>query len=580
MSVCAYHNSLESPPVPAPILPAKLSEVELLLIVSALLFLTLLLLGIGIGYYCLKRRNIKIVKIPPPPYIPRVSLSSSESDYSESRSILSETSTIRRDHFRFDNMGFMPEPKLTHMGYDDVFRNSQHMIDEDVEITKQMVLAPPRPVVDTRMIDDRYVTNASQTDLDEDIEHGAVFAPRRPKITTLITEDYYITPTTTTEIVDEIVTQRVFAPPKKPLTSRVTDDMFITPEMDNEVVEETVTQRMFGPPRITTKTTDDYYLHPEQETDITEETTVHRLYGPKKPKHEVKTIDDYYLHPESETDITEEFAQQRIYSPSDRPRTVESEDDYYRDTYEIDEIIDDTLVHRTVAPSTTRTIQTGDDEYVTRSREVEEFVDDTSHRMFPIRRPQPKITVKNIDDFYVTKITDTEIDEKIIKTGRSMPNLFLPVDYDEEEETEETVHKISSTGFDVRVRSIPLISETGPSTSTTFTDTKVTRTSETTKIDTILRVIENPPPTIEKVQEHFPPSTRNRLRTIITTDEVFRTLIIESTTVEEYYERIQRNPSYGPLFEPPVWDVIFRIFSLPEVVSTHPTTTYSKDTIK
>jgi len=40
----------------------KLSEIELLLIICALLFLTLLLLGIGIGYYCLKRRNIKIVR--------------------------------------------------------------------------------------------------------------------------------------------------------------------------------------------------------------------------------------------------------------------------------------------------------------------------------------------------------------------------------------------------------------------------------------------------------------------------------------------------------------------------------------
>lgn len=44
------------------IVPAKLSEIELLLIICALLFLTLLLLGIGIAYYCLKRRNIKIVR--------------------------------------------------------------------------------------------------------------------------------------------------------------------------------------------------------------------------------------------------------------------------------------------------------------------------------------------------------------------------------------------------------------------------------------------------------------------------------------------------------------------------------------
>lgn len=59
--------------------------------------------------------------------------------------------------------------------------------------------------------------------------------------------------------------------------------------------------------------------------------------------------------------------------------------------------------------------------------------------------------------------------------------------------------------------------------------------------------------------------TRNRLRKVILTDETFRTLITESTTIEEYTEKIQRHPTYGPMFEPPTWEVIFRLFSLPEV---------------
>lgn len=125
------------PVAPVPIIvPAKLSEIELLLIICALLFLTLLLLGIGISYYCLKRRNIKIIrkkKLPSPApseitkissvfdqiRIPRaVAMTSSidssteypSSDSEERRTIVSETSTFRNDHFKYENTAFIPEP--------------------------------------------------------------------------------------------------------------------------------------------------------------------------------------------------------------------------------------------------------------------------------------------------------------------------------------------------------------------------------------------------------------------------------------------------------------------------------------
>ena len=42
---------------------APLKEFEVLLIVCAIIFLALMLLGIGCSYYCLKRRNIKVSSI-------------------------------------------------------------------------------------------------------------------------------------------------------------------------------------------------------------------------------------------------------------------------------------------------------------------------------------------------------------------------------------------------------------------------------------------------------------------------------------------------------------------------------------
>ncbi|XP_076315467.1 uncharacterized protein LOC143228003 [Tachypleus tridentatus] len=72
--ICRYPPPLASHPndviTPrlAPIPPlsdvstSKISEVELLLIVCGLFFLTLLLLGVGVSYYCLKKRNVKVVR--------------------------------------------------------------------------------------------------------------------------------------------------------------------------------------------------------------------------------------------------------------------------------------------------------------------------------------------------------------------------------------------------------------------------------------------------------------------------------------------------------------------------------------
>merc|ERR1712156_1162886 len=73
--ICRYPPPIVPPPVlPGPlVLPpaeeirslAPLREFEILLIICAIIFLALMLLGIGCSYYCLKRRNIKVVKRRP-----------------------------------------------------------------------------------------------------------------------------------------------------------------------------------------------------------------------------------------------------------------------------------------------------------------------------------------------------------------------------------------------------------------------------------------------------------------------------------------------------------------------------------
>merc|ERR1719229_816420 len=73
--ICRYPPPVIQPPPPAPAplaLPESpvlalqpLREFEILLIICAIIFLALLLLGIGCSYYCLKKRNIRVIRRRP-----------------------------------------------------------------------------------------------------------------------------------------------------------------------------------------------------------------------------------------------------------------------------------------------------------------------------------------------------------------------------------------------------------------------------------------------------------------------------------------------------------------------------------
>ncbi len=59
----SYYVSLSSVAPPTTLQPLR--EFEILLIICAIIFLALMLLGIGCSYYCLKKRNIKVIRRRP-----------------------------------------------------------------------------------------------------------------------------------------------------------------------------------------------------------------------------------------------------------------------------------------------------------------------------------------------------------------------------------------------------------------------------------------------------------------------------------------------------------------------------------
>merc|ERR1712106_115739 len=74
MGICRYPPPVVQPPLVPELLQLPLEpigalqplrELEILLIICAIIFLALLLLGIGCSYYCLKKRNIRVIRRRP-----------------------------------------------------------------------------------------------------------------------------------------------------------------------------------------------------------------------------------------------------------------------------------------------------------------------------------------------------------------------------------------------------------------------------------------------------------------------------------------------------------------------------------
>ncbi|CAH0384552.1 unnamed protein product [Bemisia tabaci] len=89
-----------------------------------------------------------------------------------------------------------------------------------------------------------------------------------------------------------------------------------------------------------------------------------------------------------------------------------------------------------------------------------------------------------------------------------------------------------------------------------------------TNWDVLVRVLE-PPPTMEpstseertyRVEQNLTLEDRKKWREIITTESTLRTLLTEAT-VREDYERIRKDQKYERLFEPEKWDIIIRVLA-------------------
>ncbi|CAG2102463.1 unnamed protein product, partial [Medioppia subpectinata] len=578
---------LEPPPVPILPIPAKLSESELLLIISALLFLTLLLLGIGMAYYCLKRRNIKVVrkrKIVPemskittiePVRIPRVAVSTSSSDYpssSEEISVISDTSTIRRDHYNYENQAFIPEPYPLDIEREDSVTSLPVPVMAKPNITQLDLLTTIR---ETQHLTDTDIFNTKHFKTTTQLYRKAPTPTASSIYGSIPDNDMW-----SYSELDDTPEQRPYIPPPK-LHVRNIDDSYVSTQHITDIDEDITTHRRITQPnpKITSKTTYDLYLSPEEVVDTSEDITTKRLTVYPKPKITIKSTEDYYVSPQEITDITEDTTTQRITTYPKPRLTTQTLDDYFRTDRETTEVLEDTSTTRAIAlppkgPAITDLTQ--DDRFIN-MRETTEITDTSTRQL--IKHPTPKYTVHTIDDTFITNICETETIEHITANDKkdtfvsqppSQPRLGPGPDWEVQinrylvgptTELPDTKTTTTTSQLYDSYTSDRLVDTTDQRTSTSIQHIS----SRETKIDMIYKVLNAPPPDLPGV-DTLSPAVKQKLRSIITTDEVFRTLIIESNTTEKYIH-ISRHIHYSSLFEPPVWHTIVQLFSLPEVLS-------------
>ncbi|XP_052121228.1 uncharacterized protein LOC113213713 isoform X4 [Frankliniella occidentalis] len=157
--VCRYPPPIAQPPaafpakirVDAPVIPLEppLQGFQILLIICAILFLSLLLLGLGCSYYCLRTRNIQVVRAAPPP--PRPSLSTLTTETADFRTIVDteELTSTQRVAAR------PPPPPI---------------VEEVIEQLEAPVVAERRPEITSHVVDDVFLRTITEKKTIEDIE--------------------------------------------------------------------------------------------------------------------------------------------------------------------------------------------------------------------------------------------------------------------------------------------------------------------------------------------------------------------------------------------------------------------------
>ncbi|XP_076346729.1 uncharacterized protein LOC143244977 [Tachypleus tridentatus] len=597
--ICRYPPPLAPPPnnvIPlesetAPPLAAiatpKLSEVEMLLIVCALLFLTLLLLGVGVAYYCLKKRNVKIVRrrraassAPGSEItklssstrgpittigtinIPRASAISGSgsdaalltsgssqhgsggtsetlpSDYpSESPSSINsdeemdghksmsvqDISSMRNGGYRFHNSAFIPDEGPTRPVYPSDHDNLQSTVSFAVETTNK----PLEYRNDGRK--QKIVKHMLSTIIErEDSVQTESFSERITRQRSSSKEEF----SSASEYVPHTSLQLENLKKDSLFMSYTSSPSFGTNVLENrdytysKTVEFLPVKKVLSPPSHCSSSL--YGSIPDNDDrsqiDIDVEPPV-RPYI-RKPKLQVSTLDDYFLDTKSSTKIQE----------------------------------DKTVIRRSHLP--------GD-----QMNKLINSIDGHNHEENLHSQPKSQVTLQNTDEVYFSKMDETNLTEyftkhrKEIAIQHSKASVSLDFEFrnhspmptsdnnseskdwgKESEKVRDNEITITEPEFKAKFRSQD----------TAYADSKPQ--NKFSVQDIMFRVTQSLSTNDAK---EMSVEDKEKWKKLIHSDKIFRSLIQEATTTEEL-TRISRDKRYEHLYTPKKWQVIIRVLTAPD----------------
>ncbi|KAJ9577515.1 hypothetical protein L9F63_005888 [Diploptera punctata] len=612
-----YFDSLE-PVAPVPVVEPPLKGFHILLIICAILFLSLLLLGLGCSYICLKKRNVTVVRRHPFSSAGTGSEITKLSGSSLGNISMFEGLKIPRAHAPATATGSSSgsEAALIIPGehsdtlpsdYPSESPSSAHSEVEDVDTRS---LRRPSTVSSAGSYDNRAFVHQEQTS--SFYSEGFGQHTEATAMTSVVPKPpiAVIAPPPEPKFDVSVRVKRAPPPPPSPTPPPSDVESVMSTQARNltTILEREEMQKS-------------YVEVPKPST--TTFTYVPELHPPPPPAKYAATPPVYsrILRRQQEQRETAETLSQRSIPDNDNwsqgedlidapqrrmsitsARSLTSLNTEMTDTRSMTEMVDNT--HKRFVPATTTIAPpppppppiVPSTHYTT---EIEEQINTTELLEPPVvvsRRPE--ITSHVVDDVFLRTITEKRTIEDIERHRRQVT------------EYHSRPQPPPNPKWDVVIRNYPAPNaqeatqgdDPGPDWES-YSETSSASGYPTTPIaerhhaqvdiernylstlevppqdppvpnwDVLIRVL-NPPP-MEEVQPQTSSSEvfreeavltvedREKWRQIITTESTLRTLLTEAT-VREDYERIRKDQRYEKLFEPKKWDVIIRVLAPPE----------------
>jgi hypothetical protein len=578
------------PPVPVPVVEPPLKGFHILLIICAILFLSLLLLGLGCSYICLKKRRIRVIRRQPFSSTGTGSEITKLSGSSLGNISMFEGLKIPRAHAAATATGSLSSSEVTLItpgeehsdtlpsDYPSESPSSAHSEVEDVD-TRQL-----SSVSSAGSYDNKAFVHAE--------EIAIVAPPPEPKFD---------------------VSVRVKRAPPAPVIP--------TPPSSSSDVESAMSTQARNLTTILEREEIHRSMEDTAKPAATTFTYVPELHPPPPPGKYAQTPPVYsrILRRQQEQVQTREAAETLSQ------RSIPDNDNWSQGEDFID------APQRRMSVTSARSLTSLNTE-MTDTRSMSEIVDSSHKRYAPAPPPPPPPPI--VPSMHYTSETDDQVNvSELLEppvvasrrpeiTSHVVDDVFLRTITEKRTIEDIERHRRQVTEYhtrpqpppdpkwDVVIRNYPAPnaqeatqgSEPGPDWES-YSETSSTSGYPTTPTaerhhaqvdiersylstlevtpqdppipnwDVLIRVL-NPPPTEEvqpqgissevfKEEATLTVEDREKWRQIITTESTLRTLLTEAT-VREDYERIRKDQRYEKLFEPKKWDVIIRVLAPPE----------------